>query len=59
MKYLVELTDDYRHCVISRFYFDTLEELISYINDEQETLFNYGFGSKEVHLYRIDKGSEE
>lgn len=55
-KYLVELSEDYSHKVIERFYFDTLEELFEYLNKEKDTLFNCGFNSKEVHLYRIEKG---
>lgn len=58
MMYLVELTNEQDHRVIERFYFDTLDELYEYLIEEKETLFNWGFSSKEIHLYRVSKGNE-
>lgn len=57
-KYLVERTNSYNHQIIDRFYFDTLDELFDYLNKEKEKIFNIGFSSKEIHLYRISKGDE-
>lgn len=57
-KYLVILKEEKTLDIIDRFYFDTLEELQNWFNKELDTLFNYGFSSKQIEMYRISKGGE-
>lgn len=55
-KYLIEKENDNEKIVNDRLYFDTLDELYDYLNRNKETIFNCGFSSYNIHLYRIKKG---
>lgn len=57
IKYLIELdstyTDTYGRKIY--YYFDTIDELYDYLNENKETIFNCGFDSKTITLRRINK----
>ena len=55
-KYLIEKEKDSNKSIIDRVYFDTVEGLFDYLNKYKDTIFNCGFTSYNIHLYRIQKG---
>lgn len=55
-KYLLELADEQNHKVIERLYFDNVDKLLCYLVNNKKIIFNWGFSSKEIHLYRVQKG---
>lgn len=55
-KYLLELADEQNHKAIERLYFDSVDKILKYLVDNKKTIFNWGFSSKEIHLYRVKKG---
>lgn len=55
VKYLVEKHDDCSSEVNSRVYFDDIDEMIDYLQENKETLFNNGFKRNEIRLIEIKK----
>lgn len=59
-KYLYEKHYDKYNSNVDRKIFNTLEALKNYLNEEveKETLFNAGFNSAEIYLYRVEARDE-
>ena len=55
VKYLIEKHDDCSPEVNSRLYFDDVDEMIDYLQENKETLFNNGFKRNEIRLIEIKK----
>ena len=56
-KYLYE--KDYKNGNTERKLFNSTEELLKYIQKEGECIFNAGFHSAEIRLYRIGVENEK
>lgn len=44
--------------VIDRLIFNSSKELFNYLQEEGEKVFNAGFTSAEIHLYRVEVKGE-
>ena len=55
-KYLYE--KDYKNGMVDRRLYNSVDELLNYMNKDKECLFNAGFHDAEIRLYRlhIEKG---
>jgi len=54
-KYLLQKHIDCQESPCQRFYFDTLDELLEYINKNKENILNHGFKRNEVRIIEIKK----